>query len=64
MAYVDHAFSSSDEDIMMESSYVVRNHPPVKEIAVALLAFDVVGIVLGIVMTYSRAGSDRAHIRN
>ncbi|KAK8941239.1 hypothetical protein KSP39_PZI010606 [Platanthera zijinensis] len=58
MAYVGHAFSISDEDIMMESSYVVHNHPPVKEIAVALLVFDVVGIVLRIVMTYNWAGSD------
>ncbi|KAK8962405.1 hypothetical protein KSP40_PGU012783 [Platanthera guangdongensis] len=53
MAYVDHVFSISDEDIMMESSYV--------EIVVALLVF---GIVLGIVMTYNRAGGDRAHVRN
>ncbi|KAK8963519.1 hypothetical protein KSP40_PGU007448 [Platanthera guangdongensis] len=51
MAYVDHAFSISDEDIMMESSYVVHNHPPVKEIALAfaLLVFGVVGIILRIV---------------
>ncbi|KAK8962403.1 hypothetical protein KSP40_PGU012781 [Platanthera guangdongensis] len=64
MAYVDHAFSISDEDIKMESSYVVHNHLPVKEIVVALLVFGVIGIVLRIVMTYNRAGGDRAHIRN
>ncbi|KAK8913676.1 hypothetical protein KSP39_PZI023510 [Platanthera zijinensis] len=64
MAYVDHAFSISDEDIMMESSYMVHKHPPVKEITIALLAFDVIGIVLEIVMTYNRAGGDCAHVRN
>ncbi|GFY99736.1 transmembrane protein [Actinidia rufa] len=36
MAYVDHAFSISDEDIMMESSYSINNRPPIKEIALAL----------------------------
>ncbi|KAK8959367.1 hypothetical protein KSP40_PGU022446 [Platanthera guangdongensis] len=30
-------------------------------LAVALLIFGVVGIVLGIVMTYNRAAGDRAH---
>nr|CAD1825464.1 unnamed protein product [Ananas comosus var. bracteatus] len=28
MAYVDHAFSISDEDIMMEGPYVVHNRAP------------------------------------
>ncbi|KAG0479459.1 hypothetical protein HPP92_010230 [Vanilla planifolia] len=66
MAYVDHAFSISDEDIMMETSYVERNRPPIKEIALAvsLLVFGVLGIVLGIVMTYNRVGGDRAHVEN
>ncbi|CAM8936096.1 unnamed protein product [Rhodiola kirilowii] len=32
MAYVDHAFSISDEDMMLETSYMVNNRPPVKEI--------------------------------
>ncbi|CAA6672176.1 unnamed protein product [Spirodela intermedia] len=31
MAYVDHAFSISDEDIMVETSYVAQNRPPIKE---------------------------------
>eukprot|EP00262_Sarcandra_glabra_P011063 TRINITY_DN26761_c0_g1_i1.p1 TRINITY_DN26761_c0_g1~~TRINITY_DN26761_c0_g1_i1.p1 ORF type:complete len:104 (+),score=7.82 TRINITY_DN26761_c0_g1_i1:204-515(+) len=63
MAYVDHAFSISDEDIMMESSYIVHNRPPIKEIAlaVALLVFGTVGIVLGIFMAYDKIGGDRAH---
>ncbi|THG20785.1 hypothetical protein TEA_003859 [Camellia sinensis var. sinensis] len=41
MAYVDHAFSISDEDIMMDSSYNVNNHPLIKEIAfvVSLIVF-------------------------
>ncbi|KAK8963102.1 hypothetical protein KSP40_PGU006104 [Platanthera guangdongensis] len=30
-------------------------------LAIALLVFDVVGIVLGIVMSYNRVGGDRAH---
>ncbi|PKA51380.1 hypothetical protein AXF42_Ash002745 [Apostasia shenzhenica] len=63
MAYVDHAFSISDEDVMMEGSYVVQNRPPVKEIALAvsLLVFGVVGLVIGAVMAYNLAGGDRAH---
>ncbi|GFP96907.1 hypothetical protein PHJA_001834800 [Phtheirospermum japonicum] len=52
MAYVDHAFSISDEDIMMETSYAVSNKPPIKEIslAVALFVCGALGIVLGIFM--------------
>ncbi|KAK9097820.1 hypothetical protein Syun_024865 [Stephania yunnanensis] len=63
MAYVDHAFSISDEDVMMESSYVIQNRPPIKEIALAvsLLVFGTLGIVLGIIMAYNRVGGDRAH---
>ncbi|KAK9097431.1 hypothetical protein Sjap_022928 [Stephania japonica] len=63
MAYVDHAFSISDEDVMMESSHVIQNRPPIKEIALAvsLLVFGTLGIVLGIVMAYNRVGGDRAH---
>ncbi|GFY99740.1 transmembrane protein [Actinidia rufa] len=50
MAYVDHAFSISDEDIMMESSYSINNRPPIKEIALALslLVFGTLGILIGI----------------
>ncbi|GLT56571.1 hypothetical protein SLA2020_296050 [Shorea laevis] len=63
MAYVDHAFSISDEDIMMETSYTVNNRPPFKEIglAVALLVFGTIGIILGIFMAYNKIGGDRAH---
>ncbi|KAL8488983.1 hypothetical protein ACS0TY_024574 [Phlomoides rotata] len=63
MAYVDHAFSISDEDIMMETSYSISNKPPIKEIAlaVALLVVGAVGIVLGIVMAVNKVGGDRAH---
>ncbi|XP_072977333.1 uncharacterized protein [Typha angustifolia] len=63
MAYVDHAFSISDEDIMMEDSYVVRNRPPIKEIAlaVALLVFGSLGIVLGAIMAANHVGGDRTH---
>ncbi|KAA8522727.1 hypothetical protein F0562_009111 [Nyssa sinensis] len=63
MAYVDHAFSISDEDIMMENSYTVNNRPPIKEIALAisLLVFGTLGIVVGIIMAYNRVGGDRAH---
>ncbi|KAB5514709.1 hypothetical protein OIU76_027142 [Salix suchowensis] len=63
MAYVDHAFSITDEDLMVETSYTVNNKPPIKEIAlaVALLVFGVVGIVLGTFMTYNKVGGDRAH---
>ncbi|XP_050217300.1 uncharacterized protein LOC126667892 [Mercurialis annua] len=63
MAYVDHAFSITDDDLMIETSYIVNNRPPVKEIAlaVALLVFGVVGIVLGVFMTVNKIGGDRAH---
>lgn len=63
MAYVDHAFSISDEDIMMETSYSISNKPPIKEIAlaVALLVVGAVGIVLGIIMAVNKVGGDRAH---
>ncbi|TXG61136.1 hypothetical protein EZV62_012499 [Acer yangbiense] len=63
MAYVDHAFSISDEDIMMETSYTVNNRPPIKEIglAIALLVFGTVGIICGIAMAVNRVGGDRAH---
>ncbi|EPS73581.1 hypothetical protein M569_01181 [Genlisea aurea] len=63
MAYVDHAFSISDEDIMVEASYVVNNKPPIKEIAlaVALLVFGAVSIVVGIAMAVNKVGGDRTH---
>lgn len=63
MAYVDHAFSITDEDIMMETSYTVNNKPPIKEIAlaIALLVTGTLGIILGIVMAYNHVGGDKAH---
>lgn len=63
MAYVDHAFSITDEDIMMDNSYAINNKPPIREIALAvsLLVFGVIGIVLGILMAANRVGGDRAH---
>ncbi|PIA40911.1 hypothetical protein AQUCO_02400168v1 [Aquilegia coerulea] len=63
MAYVDHAFSITDEDIMMEPAYIVHNKPPIKEIAlsIALLIFGTLGIVLGSFMAYNRIGGDKAH---
>ena len=63
MAYVDHAFSISDEDIMMENSYIIHNKPPIKEIALAvcLLVFGTLGIVIGSVMAYNHVGGDATH---
>ena len=63
MAYVDHAFSISDEDLMIGTSYTVNNRPPVKEIslAVSLLLFGILGIVSGFFMAYNRVGGDRGH---
>ncbi|KAL2340502.1 transmembrane protein 230 [Cajanus cajan] len=61
--YVDHAFSISDEDIMMETSYTVNNKPPIKEIALAvsLLVCGFLGIIIGSLMAYNRVGGDTAH---
>ncbi|XP_078434419.1 uncharacterized protein LOC144705551 [Wolffia australiana] len=63
MAYVDHAFSISDEDIMVETSYVAQIRPPIKEIglAIAMLVFGTLAIVLGLIMASKRIGGDRAH---
>ncbi|XP_073062206.1 uncharacterized protein [Primulina huaijiensis] len=63
MAYVDHAFSISDDDVMMGTSYTVNNKPPIKEItlAVSLLVFGALGIVLGVLMAVNNVGGDRAH---
>ncbi|KAF7806707.1 transmembrane protein 230-like [Senna tora] len=63
MAYVDHAFSISDEDLMMETSYTIHNKPPIKEIALALslLVFGTLGIVIGSLMAYNHVGGDSTH---
>lgn len=63
MAYVDHAFSISDEDMMMETTYTVNNRPPIREIALAvsLLVFGSIGIILGIIMASYKVGGDRTH---
>lgn len=61
--YVDHAFSISDEDMMMETSYTASNKPPIKEIALAvsLLVFGTLGIIIGSLMAYNHVGGDSAH---
>lgn len=62
--YVDHAFSISDEDVMMmETSYTATNKPPIKEIALAvsLLVFGTLGIIIGSLMAYNHVGGDTAH---
>lgn len=63
MAYVDHAFSITDEDDMLETSYTVSNKPPIREIAlaVALLVFGTLGVIIGLFMANYRVGGDRAH---
>ncbi|KAK7849109.1 hypothetical protein CFP56_003770 [Quercus suber] len=63
MAYVDHAFSITDEDMMMETSYTMNNRAPIKEIALAvsLLVFGTLGIIIGIFMAINHIGGDRAH---
>ncbi|KAK4754931.1 hypothetical protein SAY87_008688 [Trapa incisa] len=63
MAYVDHAFSISDEDMMFENPYAVNNRPPIKEIALAvsLLVVGALGVIIGIFMASYRVGGDRTH---
>ncbi|KAK4769394.1 hypothetical protein SAY86_027544 [Trapa natans] len=63
MAYVDHAFSISDDDMMFETSYALNNRPPIKEIALAvsLLVVGALGIVIGVLMASYRVGGDRTH---
>ncbi|CAN6469413.1 unnamed protein product [Victoria cruziana] len=62
MAYVDHAFSLSDEDALQPSG-VVQNRSPVKEVslAISLLVFGILSIVFGVYMASNKIGGDRAH---
>ncbi|KAH7279698.1 hypothetical protein KP509_37G032200 [Ceratopteris richardii] len=61
MAYVDRAFSITEDDF--EGTFIVHNRPPVKEIglAIALLAFGVIGIFTGLYMMFNKIGGDRGH---
>jgi hypothetical protein len=60
MAYVDHAFSISDDPT---GTYIVNNKPPIKEIAfaIALLSLGTLGFMCGIGMAVSKVGGDRGH---
>jgi hypothetical protein len=60
MAYVDHAFSISDDPT---ETYIVNNKPPIKEIAfaIALLSLGTLGFMCGIGMAVSKVGGDRGH---
>lgn len=66
MAYVDHAFSITDDDddiLMDSSSFTVRNRPPIKEIGLAfsLLIFGTLGLIFGTIMAVNKVGGDRTH---
>lgn len=63
MAYVDHAFSISDEDDLVGGAIGGPRGAPVKEIAfaAALLAFGALGAIGGLLMAVNRVGGDRAH---
>ncbi|XP_078443894.1 uncharacterized protein LOC144713239 isoform X2 [Wolffia australiana] len=63
MAYVDHAFSIADDDLMVDNSNAARNRLPSKEIALAvsMLVFGTLSIVFGILMATKKVGGDRAH---
>lgn len=63
MAYVDHAFSISDEDDLVGGAMGGPRGAPVKEIAfaAALLAFGALGTIGGLLMAVNRVGGDRAH---
>eukprot|EP00245_Coleochaete_scutata_P003949 TRINITY_DN16056_c0_g1_i1.p1 TRINITY_DN16056_c0_g1~~TRINITY_DN16056_c0_g1_i1.p1 ORF type:complete len:104 (-),score=11.47 TRINITY_DN16056_c0_g1_i1:570-881(-) len=59
MGYVDRAYLDDDESGML----IVHNRAPVKEIALAvtLLMLGALGIIIGLVMMYNKAGGDRAN---
>ncbi|XP_072963186.1 uncharacterized protein [Typha angustifolia] len=63
MAYVDHAFSISEDDDILAGPRAIENRPPVKEIAfaVALLVFGSLAVFSGSLMAVDRVGGDRAH---
>ena len=63
MAYVDHAFSITDDDDLVGGAVGGPRGAPVKEIAfaAALLAFGVLGVVAGSFMAAHQVGGDRAH---
>lgn len=66
MAYVDQAFSITDDDLMNDDhsfSYTVSHRPPIKEIAfaVSLLVFGILAIVSGIFMSLYKIGGDHTH---
>ena len=63
MAYVDHAFSISDEDDLVGGAVGGPRGAPVKEVAfaAALLAFGALGAVGGLFMAANQVGGDRAH---
>jgi hypothetical protein len=63
MAYVDHAFSITDDDDLVGGAVGGPRGAPVKEIAfaAALLAFGVLGVVAGSFMASHQVGGDSAH---
>ncbi|XP_076927865.1 uncharacterized protein LOC143591575 [Bidens hawaiensis] len=65
MAYVDHTFSVTDEDLMTDSdfTYSLNSRPPLKEIALAvsLLVFGILGIISGVLMAVNQVGGDTVH---
>ncbi|CAN6177261.1 unnamed protein product, partial [Urochloa humidicola] len=63
MAYVDHAFSITDDDDLVGGEVGGPRGAPVKEIAfaAALLAFGVLGVVAGSFMAAHQVGGDSAH---
>ncbi|CAL5049091.1 hypothetical protein BS78_10G215000 [Paspalum vaginatum] len=63
MAYVDHAFSITDDDDLVGGAVGGPRGAPVKEIAfaAALLAFGVLGVVAGSFMAAHQVGGDSAH---
>jgi hypothetical protein len=63
MAYVDYAFSISDEDDLVDGAIGDPRGVPIKDIAfaVALLSFEALGAISGLLMTINRVGGDRTH---